>query len=209
MKALRFKLDEEWYDLPDEMETFGALRDWVNSRLKEENRVLLGVMSGDATLLVKDVENRSDWSLSKFETLNFFSADPGILACRTCGDLIEFMDVLEERGGEVRACIEAEDYETMALHFKGCIEGWNLVFQGLRDLIQVADLDSSILEIGNQPLSTAAAKLRGIILKMAEDFTRGDMASLDARLTEELADYIHPLQEAFGRVREKLEEAAV
>lgn len=209
METLRFKLDEEWYDLPDEMKSFGALRDWVNSRLKDEGRVLLGVMSGDATLMLEEIEDRSDWPLGQFDTLNFFSADPGALACRTCGDLIEFMDVLEERGGKVRACIEAENFEAVALHFKGCIEGWNLVFQGLRDLIQVTGLDSSTLEIGNQPLSDVAGKLRGIILKMAEDFTRGDMVSLNTRLIEELAEYIHPLQEVFERVRKKFEEAAV
>jgi len=209
VKALRFKLDEEWYDLPGEMETFGALRDWVSSMLKEEDRVLLGIMSGDATLRAEDIESSVDRLISQFDTLEFYSAAPAILACQTCGDLIEFMDVLEERGERMRAGIEAQDHGTIALRFKECIEGWNLVLQGLRNLIQMANMDSSTVEIGGQSLSDAAASMRGITLKMADAFTRGDMASLNVVVTEELGEYINPLREVFERVLEKLEEAAV
>jgi hypothetical protein len=209
VKALRFKLDEEWYDLPSEMETFGALRDWVSSKLKEEDRVLLGIMSGDTTLRAEDIESSGDCLISQFDALEFYSAAPAILACRTCGDLIEFMDVLEERGERMRAGIEAQDHGTIALRFKECIEGWNLVLQGLRNLIQVANMDSSTVEIGGQSLSAAAASMRGITLKMADAFTRGDMASLNVMVTEELGEFINPLREVFERVLEKLEETAV
>ena len=116
---------------------------------------------------------------------------------------------IEERGERMRAGIEAQDHGTIALRFKECIEGWNLVLQGLRNLIQMANMDSSTVEIGGQSLSDAAASMRGITLKMADAFTRGDMASLNVVVTEELGEYINPLREVFERVLEKLEEATV
>ena len=209
MKALRFKLDEEWYDLPEGMETFGSLRNWVNSKLKDDGRVLLGILNGEASLTLDEMEGCEERPIGDFETLEFLSAEPKALACRTCEDLIHFMDVLEERGEKMRTGIAAGDEAGASEGFKDCIEGWNIALQGFRNLIDLAEIDSSVVEIGGQPLPMVASRLRGLTLKMAEYYIRGDMDSIQILMSEDMALYIAPFREAFERVQEKLEEAAV
>ncbi len=60
-----------------------------------------------------------------------------------------------------------------------------------------------------KPLPMVASRLRGLTLKMAEYYIRGDMDSIQILMSEDMALYIAPLREAFERVQEKLEEAAV
>ena len=209
MDPLRFKLDEEWYDLPEGMNAFGALRSWVIAKLADDSRVLLGVLSGDASLTLDEMMDWEGRSINKFETLEFLSAEPAALACRTCEDLIRFMDVLEEHGEELKANLMAGDGAKAATNFKECVDGWEIVLQGLRNLICMAEIDVSVLEIGGQPLPAVAVKLRSVILEMAEDYTRGDMDSMKLLLSGELALYIPPMKGAFEKILEKLEEVIV
>ncbi len=209
MDVLRFKLDEEWYDLPEGMNAFGALRNWVVTKLPDDSRVLLGVLNGDASLTPNEMVKWEERPINEFETLEFLSAEPAALAYRTCEDLIRFMDVLEEHGEELKANLMAGDGTNAAINFKECVEGWDIVLQGFRNLIRMAEIDASVVEIGGQPLPAVAVKLRGLILKMAEDYTRGDMDSMKLLLSGELALYISPMREAFEKILEKLEEVVV
>lgn len=209
MDVLRFKLDEEWYDLPEGMNAFGALRSWIISKLADDSRVLLGVLSGDVSLTLNEMVEWEGRPINEFETLEFLSAEPAALASRTCEDLIIFMDVLEEQGEELKANLMAGDGDRAATNFKECVEGWDIALQGFRNLIRMDEIDASIVEIGGQPLPVVAAKLRGVILKMVENYTRGDMDSMKLLLSGELALYIPSMREAFEKILEKLEEVVV
>ncbi len=207
MECLRFKLDEEWYDLPEGMKKFHSLRDWVASKLKGEGRVLLGIMNGDDSVRQEEIDEWGERPLDEFETLVFFSAEPMELACRTCGDLIEFMDELERRGEWASEFIDSGDQENIALGFKECVEGWDLVLQGYRNLIQLAKMDSSTVEIGGQSLTVVAIRMKELFLKMADEFTEKNMSVLKEMISDDLGLYIDPMRKALEEVQEKLEGA--
>ena len=208
MDSLRFKLDEEWFDLPEGMETFGELRDWVISRLKREGRILLGTMSGDASLTVDEMSAWGGRPVRHMEVFEFFSAEPMALACRTCEELVEFMSEVDQRGERTAASIDAGDIESVVLGFKSYVEGWDIVLEGYRNLIKMAEMDPATLEIGRRPLPVVASELRGLILKMADEFAGGDMEGLKRVLSEEMVHYVEPVREALEEVQERLEEIA-
>ncbi len=208
MDPLRFKLDEEWFDLPEGMETFGELRDWVISRLKGEGRVLLGTMSGEASLTVDEMSAWGGRPVRHMEICEFFSAEPMALACRTCEELVEFMSEVDQRGERTAASIDAGDAQNVALEFKSYVEGWDIVLEGYRNLIKMAEMDPATLEIGRRPLPVVASELRGLILKMADEFVGGDMEALKNILSEEMTHYFAPVREALEEVQERLEEIA-
>ena len=56
MEEKKFKLDEEWMDMPKSVKTFGALLNDINDQLKERGRILLGVLHGEISVTREETE---------------------------------------------------------------------------------------------------------------------------------------------------------
>ena len=207
MKEKKFKMDEEWVDVPEGVVTFGALLGWILNHWKSRDRVLLGVLHGEVSVNHKELDAWEMRPIGEFDVLEFLSADSIELARHTCGDLASFMEKLGRRAeGAVRE-YEAGEEEKAASGFGECMEGWGMVLEAYWNIISLGDFDPSIIEIDGRTLSSIVAGFKDSFGKMAGDYGKGDMKAVKDHLSEEMVLYVAPMCEAFEYLQEKLEKA--
>ncbi len=203
MNTVRFKMDEEWHDVPEGVDSFGPLKKWVEGHFKERGLVLLGTLHGEASLTLDEADAWHDRPLSELDTVEFLSADPDALARRTCSDMRDFLDQLAERAEQTAREIDNGQMDKALVGVKECAEGWSLVLQAYRDLLDLSGTESSTVEMDGRPLSAVANDLKGLIESMGEELKRSDMSGLKSLLVDDLILYVEPLREGFERVQEK------
>ncbi|MEE9276397.1 MAG: hypothetical protein V3V62_13915 [bacterium] len=204
MEARRFKMDEEWHDMPEGVETFGALRAWAMDHFKEKGRVFLGALHGEASLSHDQMAEWEGSALAGFDTLEFLSADPEALARRTCADTLAYLDWLEERMEETCRNIGEGEIESARVGLKECAEGWSLALNSFLNLLQMAGKDLSTAEVGGRSLTVTAADLKEILEKIVQKFRREEMEGVD-ELISDLSAHIEPMREAFERLQIEFE----
>lgn len=201
----RFKLDEEWHEAPGGVATYGELEGWVAARLREEGRVLLGALHGEAGVTRDEAERWQVRPLDEFGTLEFLSAEPRALARRTCADMMDFLDRLAARGEEAARAAEAGERGKVLEGIRDCAEGWSFALQSLRDMLRFAGADPSAVEMEGRPLAAVARDLSAIIQRMRDEIGRGELAGLKDILLHDLGYYIGPMREGFEHIRERID----
>ena len=204
VEARRFKMDEEWHDMPEGVETFGALRAWAMGRFKKKGRVFLGALHGDASMSHDQMAEWEGSALADFDTLEFLSADPEALARRTCADSLAYLDWLDERMEETRRNIGDGEFGNARVGVKESAEGWSLALNSFLNLLQLAGKNPSTAEIGGRSLTATAADLKEIIEKIVQKFGREEMEGMD-ELISDLSVHIEPMREAFERLQIEFE----
>ena len=201
----RFKMDEEWCEAPDEVATYGDLEGWVAARLLEKGRVLLGTLHGEAGVTQDEAGRWQGRSLDEFGTLEFLSAEPRSLARRTCADMFDFLDRLSLRAEETARAAEAGEREKTLMGVRDCAEGWSFALQSLRNMLRFVGTDPSAVEMEGRTLTAVARDLSGIIQRMGDAVSRGELGGLRDILANDLGYYIAPMREGFEHIQEKLD----
>ncbi len=208
MEEKKFKLDEEWRDMPKGVKTFGALLNEINDQLKERGRVLLGVLHGEISVTREETEAWEKRPVGEFDALEFLSAEPRELALHTSKEMVDFMEKLGQLGIRAADDFEAGEEAKAVSAFSECLEGWGMALQACWNLATLGDIDPSAIEIDGRILSSIASELRELFVKAVGDYGRGDMEAVNESLSRELALYIDPMREAFEHFQEKIEEKA-
>ncbi len=202
---MRFKIDDAWHEAEDGIKTFGALRDWVRAHLKAKDLVLLGVIQDRNLMTLEDIAAAGECPLAECGEVEFLSADIGALARRTCADMLGFLDKLGERTDQTVEAIERGENTAAFLGVKECVEGWGMVMKSYLDLLVVAKMDPTTVEVGMRSLSTAATEVEGNLEKIAQSVKELNLEALKECLGQDLGDLIGPMREAFERVQEELD----
>jgi len=171
----RFKMDDEWHEVPEGVATFGELQGWAVDRFREEGRVLLGALHGEALVTQEEVAQWKGRPLRELETLEFLSAEPRALARRTCADMGPFLDRLADRADGAARHIERGEYAEALVGVRDCAEGWSLALQCFRDLLRLSGTDPSTVEMEGRSLTAVTNDLRGVIGKMSQEIQRSNM----------------------------------
>lgn len=209
MEEKKFKMDEEWVDMPDGAGTFGALVAWVTEKLKGQERVLLGTLHGEAAVTQEEMAAWESRPIGEFDTLEFLSAEPLELARHTCGDMMDLMKKLEEGAERAAENFDAGEKVKAQEGFAQCAEGWGMVLQAYWSVIAMSDIDASGVEIDGRTLSSIVSEVKELFTRMIGDYGSGNWNEVKETLSEDLSLYIDPMREAFECLQEKLEEVAV
>ena len=204
-EGFRFKMDEEWCEAPGKVATYGDLEGWVTERLRGRGRVLLGALHGEAGVTRDEAGRWQGRALGEFGTLEFLSAEPRALAWRTCADMLGLLDRLAARAEETAGAAEAGEREKTLMGVRDCAEGWSFVLQSLRDMLRFVGTDPSAVEMEGRTLTAVARDLSGIIQRMGDAVSRGELGGLRDILVHDLGYYIAPMREVFEHIQEKLD----
>jgi hypothetical protein len=207
MEGKRIKLDKEWLEVPQEIDTFGLLMEWVCLQMKNKDRVFLGALHGEVTICQDELAAWRERPISEFDSLEFLSAESRELAFQTCSDLIDLIEKLNRRAEQAAKEFDEGDKEMAAVGFNQCLEGWAMVLQGYWSVVQIVGADPAFIEVGGRSLSHVLTDLGELTEKAGGDYGKGYLNPLKTLVSKELSFYAEPMQEAIEKLQAKLEEA--